>query len=82
MSLQIEKSADKKVPIKSADKTINKRELIIDFLTENPTAKTAEISEIIGIGDRRTRVILKEMIEDGILEATGGNRNRVYMLKR
>lgn len=70
------------MPIKSADKTINKRELIIDFLTENPTAKTAEISEIIGIGDRRTRAILKEMIEDGILEATGGNRNRVYMLKR
>ena len=98
LSLQIEKSADKKVPIKSADKkvpiksagkkvknngkTVSMKGQIIEFLTVNPSAKTAEISEVIGTGDRRTRVILKEMIEDGILETDGNLKNRVYMLKR
>lgn len=76
------KSADKKMPIKNADKLLNKRELIIDYLTANPAAKTAEISGIIGTKDRRTRDILKEMVEDGIIETDGGNRNRIYMLKR
>ena len=82
LSLQIEKSADKKVPIKSADKTVDKKEAIIEYLTENPTAKTAEISELIGTKDRRTRTILKEMIDEGVLETEGNNRYRVYMLKR
>ena len=83
------KSADKKVPTKSADKkvknngkTVSMKGQIIEFLTANPSAKTAEISEVIGTGDRRTRVILKEMIEDGILETDGNLKNRVYMLKR
>ncbi len=70
------------MPIKNADKPLNKRELIIDYLTANPAAKTAEISGIIGTKDRRTRDILKEMVEDGIIETDGGNRNRIYMLKR
>ena len=89
LSLQIEKSADKKVPTKSAGKkvknngkTVSMKGQIIEFLTVNPSAKTAEISEVIGTGDRRTRVILKEMIEDGILETDGNLKNRVYMLKR
>ena len=89
LSLQIEKSADKKVPTKSAGKkvknngkTVSMKGQIIEFLTVNPSAKTAEISEVIGTGDRRTRVILKEMIEDGILETDGNLKNRDYMLKR
>ena len=70
------------MPIKNADKLLSKKEIIIDYLAANPAAKTAEISEIIGTKDRRTRDILKEMVEDGIIEPDGGNRNRIYMLKR
>ena len=96
LSLQIEKSADKKPPIKSADKkppikiadkkvpvrTAGKMEMIIDYLTENPVAKAADISKYIDSSDRRTREILKMMVEGGVIEVEGSNRNRVYMLKR
>lgn len=86
LSLQIEKSSDKRVAIKNSDKKfIGKTKLhkaaIIDYLTEKITAKTPEISELLGIKDARTRRLLSEMIAEGIIVADGANRNRVYKLK-
>ncbi len=78
LSLEIKKTADKNPPIKSADKIA----VIIEYLTDNPTAKTTEISELIGTSDRRTREILKTLIDKDIISIEGSRKNRVYMLKR
>ena len=85
--LSVSKTAEKKPPIKTADKkppikTADNIEIIVDYLTKNPTAKASEISEIIGLSDRRTRELLKYMVDNNLLETDGSRKNRVYMLKR
>jgi len=80
------KTSDKKQAIKTSDKyktakTTLYRETVISYLTDNVTAKTADISALLGISMPRTRVVLSEMIDDGIIIAEGANRNRVYKLK-
>ena len=62
ITLTLKLSADKKPPIKIADKT------------KKPPIKTADKLE--------TREILKKLIDDGIVSVEGGNRNRVYRLRR
>ena len=85
------KSGDnaEKVAIKSGDnveKVAIKSELqkvaIIEYLTENVTAKAVEVEELLGVKKSRTRKLLSELIEDGIIIAGGANRNRIYKLKQ
>ena len=78
ITLTLKLSADKKPPIKIADKL----EAITEYLTDNPSAKASELSDLLGISARRTREILKKLIDDGIVSVEGGNRNRVYRLRR
>ena len=87
LSLKISKTADKKPPIKTADKkppirTANNIETIIEYLTANPFAKAAEISELIGLSDRRTRELLRKMIDDELVEISGAKKNRTYSLRK
>ena len=65
---------------KSAIKNQNK-ELIIDFLTRNVSAKASEIAEILDLKPSRTRDYLSELIADGVIVAEGSNRNRTYKLR-
>lgn len=86
LSLPLIKTSDKKQAIKTsgkkqATKTGVYRDIIVSYLTENISAKCSEISSLIGISDSRTRAILSSMIEDGVLETEGENKNRVYKLK-
>lgn len=86
LSLEITKNGDKKVAIKSGDKkvaakTAAHKQAIMEYLTENVSAKSAELAELIGVKASRIKVILNEMIEDDIVIAEGGNRNKTYSLK-
>lgn len=86
LSLPLLKTSDKKQATKTSDKkqatkTGVYRDIIVSYLTENISAKCSEISSLIGISDSRTRAILSSMIEDGVLETEGENKNRVYKLK-
>ena len=85
--LKISKTADKKPPIKTADKkppirTANNIETIIEYLTANTSARAVEISELLGLSDRRTRELLKKMVDDELLETNGSKKNRTYSLRR
>ena len=51
------------------------------YLTNNVSAKCAEISALIGVSVPRTRAILSEMVEDNIIVAEGENKNRIYKFK-
>lgn len=57
------------------------REIIIEYLTDNVSAPPALLAEILGIKSSRTREILRLMRDEGILEAQGSGRNRIYKLK-
>ncbi len=86
LSLATEKNGDKKAAIKSGDKkaatkTEVHRQAIISYLTENVSAKSAEIAELLGLQSSRVKEILSDMVKDDILVPEGSNKNRVYKLK-
>ena len=86
VTLPLSKNGDKKVAIKSGDKkvtikTATHKEAIITYLTDNASAKSADLCEFLGLKSSRVKVILSEMIKDDIVVAEGTNRNRVYKLK-
>ena len=86
LSLLIEQSGDKKVAINGGDKTTKtkshiQKQAIVTYITEKITAKTTEVSDLLGVKDTRARRLLAEMVEEGTLVTEGGKRNRVYKLK-
>ena len=86
MLLAIGKSDDKKVTIKSDDKkvtikTVAHKQAIISYLTDNISAKSSEIAELLGLGTTRAKIILAEMVSEEIIVAEGSNKNRTYKLK-
>ncbi|MBQ4428216.1 MAG: putative DNA binding domain-containing protein [Clostridia bacterium] len=81
LPLDLSPTVGDKSAIKIGDKT-EAKDGIIDYLTDHPEGKTADIAEYLGLKLSRTRDYLKELTDDGIIEAIGGNRNRKYRLKR
>ena len=75
--LPIKKSGDKKV----ATKTAVHKQAIIDYLTENVSAKSSELAELIGVKRSRIKDILSELIAEEIVIPEGSNKNREYKLK-
>ncbi len=86
LSLEILRSGDKKAAIKSGDKktatkTAMHKQAIIEYLTENVSAKSAEIAQLLGLKLSRVKEILNDMIADDVVVSEGGNRNKTYRLK-
>ena len=77
------KSNDKKVGIKSNDKRIasGQKRAIIGYLTDHIQATSSELSILLGVGQERTRKVLRELVAEEIIVTEGANRNRVYKLK-
>ena len=65
---------------KTAIKSV-KKQLIIEYLTDHPAAKSAEIATFVSLKPSRVRDYLKELMAEDIVVAEGGNRNRTYRLK-
>ena len=72
------KSDDKKVTIKTA----RQKNEIITYLTEHISAKNTDIAELLGVKSTRAKQLLKGLLDEGVVIAEGGNKNRVYKLKR
>ena len=92
LSLAIEKASDKKVGIKSNDKKVGiksndnrisgkQKDAIIAYLTDHIQATSSELSSLLGVGQERTRKVLRELVAEEIIVTEGANRNRLYKLK-
>lgn len=69
---------------KNGDKTakiLSHKERIVVYLAEHPSAKTQDIAQYIGLKASRTKVYLAELVDEGLIEAYGANRNRTYGLR-
>lgn len=79
---QAEKTSDKQK--KQAEKTsgngktADNKQAIIEFITQKDIAKTAEIADAVGLSQPRVRVLLAELIAEGIVEPRGEGRARTY----
>ena len=74
--LPLTKNGNKKSAITAA-----KVDTIITYLTDHPIANATEIAQVTGLKPSRTRDYLNKLIQEGIVVAEGGNRNRTYRLK-
>jgi len=79
---------DGKKPTQKADgkkltaKTIAQRDTIVEYLTDNPEGTVSEFEALIGVKTSRVKEILYGLVNDGIVEAVGEDKNRTYRLKR
>ena len=83
LSLGLSIASDKKQAINQKHRTIFavQRDLILDYLTDNPLASTSEIAVLLGVSAPRARAVLSELTFEGFIVAEGANRNRRYKLK-
>lgn len=77
LSLTIGKNDDKK----TASKSFAHKQAIISYLTENISAKSAEIAELLGMRSEKAKEILAEMVNEEIIVADGNGKNITYKLK-
>ena len=80
--LPLRKQAKKTSELKQAKKTLQKKKKILDFIGINHASSTHAIAQWIGLSYARTRVLLKEMIEDGLLDSTEKTKQKKYSLLR
>ena len=71
------KTSDKKQAIKTSDKTLEKQEIVREYLRQNGLSKMSDIAKHISLSPARTRAIISDM-PDIVIE--GANKNRKYRL--
>lgn len=70
-----------KMPESAVKMPINEQEKIVcQFIMENGFITTMKATEILGVKQRRARVILGKMVEKGCLRKEGASRNTVYII--
>ena len=72
------KSDGKKVTVK-AEGQLNS---IIEYLSIHPEGKVADFEGVLGVKSTRVKQLLYELLNKGVIEAVGTNKNRTYRLKR
>lgn len=55
---------------------------VCDFMRKSGPAKTAQIAELLGITQRSALRIMRKLVDLGIVESYGSNRNRMYSFKQ
>ena len=78
---QANKTSEQNKRIKQSDKTSRHKQTILAYLKKTKTAGAREISAQLDLSDARTRAILKEMTDDGIIIADGKTNMRLYRIK-
>ncbi len=63
-------------------KTLENRVKITAFLASEESAGTGEIARHIGLSPARVRVLLSELMDEGMVQATGNGRSRRYSVKQ
>jgi ATP-dependent DNA helicase RecG len=74
--------ADKK-PIKADKKPIkaDRQSVIIEYIKNNGSVSNKEARELLSLADSTTKRVLKEMVNDGLLEIKGEKKSRRYYMK-
>lgn len=74
---QAKKSGEKKV----TKKTEEKYNAILSTMQPNEWYKASEFEDIVGVKESRTKVLLKDLMEQGLIESKGSTKGKMYTLK-
>lgn len=83
LSLVFGKAEGQTQTVRKSDELIRARQrnAVIDYLTDNASAKTSEIADVLGVGATRARAVLSALIAEDVVVAEGGGSRRTYRLK-
>ena len=56
----------------------DKRTMVIDYIRRNGEVKTEELVKLLDSSTTRTKMLLYQLVDEGVLVSCGGNRNRTY----
>ena len=77
------KSGEKNVTKKSGEKNVTKKTLekydaILNAMQPDKWYKASEFETIAGVKESRIKVLLKDMLEQGLIESTGSTKGKMY----
>ena len=77
------KSGEKKVAEKSGEKKVTKKtqekyDAILNAMQPDKWYKASEFETIAGVKESRIKVLLKDMLEQGLIESTGSTKGKMY----
>ena len=84
---QAEKTSGKNKRIKQSDKaeiskTTDNKQRIRDYIKENGSAKTSDLTVLLKLSEARVRALTSEMVKDGTIVPQGNGRSRCYVLAK
>ena len=80
-----EKSGEKKVAEKSGEKKVTKKtqqkyEAILNAMQPEQWYKASEFERVVDVKESRIKVLLKNLVEQGLLESTGSTKGKMYKI--
>ncbi|MCL2078954.1 MAG: putative DNA binding domain-containing protein [Oscillospiraceae bacterium] len=66
-----------RLPIENADRT----QRVVDYMANHDNVTTAQLADYLGLSQRTVRNILKELLENGLVDRMGNYRHAKYILK-
>ena len=83
--MTVNAQADSKSGGKEADRQLSvseeQRQKILDYLSAHEKCSSTELAEMLSLGPTRTKIYIKQLIEEGKVESTGTFRDRKYKIK-
>ena len=67
--------------IKQANRTSEKRKVIVDYLEEHGKVSVSDLTEIFNLSEGRVRAILLGMVKEDVIQKIGKTKSAYYVLK-
>ena len=66
-----------RLPIENADR----KQRVVGYMANHENVTTAQLADYLGLSQRTVRNILKELLENGLVDRMGNYRHAKYILK-
>ena len=63
------------------DNAGDKMQVILDYIAKKGVVKTSDIMQVFGLKASQSRYYLSTLVEQGLVEPCGSNKNRTYKAK-
>ncbi len=73
--------AQNKAQVKAQSGALSDRDYLLLLLQENPTITQTELADVMGKSRRSIQMLMKQLIEDDVIERLGSKKQGTWILK-
>ena len=70
-----------KAQVKAQSGALSDRDYLLLLLQENPTITQTELADVMGKSRRSIQMLMKQLIEDDVIERLGSKKQGTWILK-